>query len=193
MVIVITLPFFFPKEAEEITCFFQDGLERLHLRKPESTVAQVRELLSAIPAQYHSRIVIHEHFELLQEFNLAGVHLNRRNPEAPAGWKGHISISCHSLLELEARKKEGFDYLSLSPIYNSISKQGYEAAFSVQDLQDAHAKGLIDSRVMALGGICKENMAEVLSYGFGGVMILGYAWRNSSAFAKVSSLPTSTN
>lgn len=193
MVIVITLPFFFPKEAEEITRFFQDGLERLHLRKPESTVAQVRELLSAIPAQYHSRIVIHEHFELLQEFNLAGVHLNRRNPEAPAGWKGHVSISCHSLQELEARKKEGFDYLSLSPIYNSISKQGYEAAFSVPDLREAQAKGIIDNRVMALGGITDANKDEALGYGFGGVMILGYAWRNSSAFAKVSSLPTSTN
>lgn len=184
MTIVITLPYFFPEEAEMIIRFFQDGLERLHLRKPESNVAQVRELLEAIPAMYHSRIVLHEHFELLQEYHLAGIHLNRRNPVAPAGWKGHVSISCHSLKELEERKKEGFDYLSLSPIFNSISKQGYKAAFTPQELHDAHAKGIIDKRVMALGGICKENMAEALSYGFGGVMILGDAWKKKTEKAE---------
>lgn len=56
MTIVITLPYFFPEEAEMIIRFFQDGLERLHLRKPESNVAQVRELLAAIPAHDAGRL-----------------------------------------------------------------------------------------------------------------------------------------
>ena len=190
MFIVITLPHFFDGEAEAIIQKFQCGLQRLHLRKPESTADECRALLRQIPACYHSRIVIHDHFELTEEFGLLGVHLNRRNPMPPVGWKGSVSCSCHSLEELKARKAETwsvateegvlektFDYLSLSPIFDSISKTGYMAAFTPEQLRQAHADGIIDERVMALGGICHDNVDEALSYGFGGVMVLGDAWR----------------
>ena len=186
MYIVITLPQFFDKEAEAIIQMFQSGLERLHLRKPECKIEKMRDLIKAIPACYHNRIVIHEHFNLLKEFDLCGVHLNRRNPDAPKGWKGHISISCHSIEELAQKKKEGyvftdgsckpFDYLSLSPIFDSISKQGYNSAFSFEELNKAKLAGIIDNRVMALGGICSENVEKALEFGFGGVMVLGDAW-----------------
>lgn len=188
MYIVITLPLFFDKEAEAITQMFQSGLERLHLRKPECKIEEMRDLIKEIPACYHNRIVIHEHFDLLKEFDLCGVHLNRRNPDVPEGWKGHISISCHSIEELAQKKKEGyliadgsckpFDYLSLSPIFDSISKQGYNSAFSFEDLNKAKLEGLIDKKVMALGGICSDNVEKALEFGFGGVMVLGDAWKN---------------
>lgn len=167
---------------------FQSGLERLHLRKPECKIEEMRDLIKEIPACYHNRIVIHEHFDLLKEFDLCGVHLNRRNPDVPEGWKGHISISCHSIEELAQKKKEGylfadgsckpFDYLSLSPIFDSISKQGYNSAFSFEDLNKAKLEGLIDKKVMALGGICSDNVEKALEFGFGGVMVLGDAWKN---------------
>lgn len=176
MYIVFTLPHFFEGEADAITMMFQSGLLRLHLRKPGSTIEECRSLLRAIPQVYHNRIVIHDHFELLDEFALCGVHLNSRNPNAPEGWKGHVSISCHSLEELAERKKESFDYLSLSPIYDSISKTGYNSAFTHERLTKAQIDGIIDERVIALGGICNDNVHEALSYGFGGVMVLGDAW-----------------
>lgn len=175
--IVITQPTFFAGEAERIILMFQSGLQRLHLRKPDSTADEVRALLNGIPAVYHGRIVIHEHFELLHEFRLGGIHLNRRNPAAPDDWKGDVSISCHSLEELADRKKEPFAYLSLSPIFDSISKKGYCSAFTSEVLSRAQKQGIIDERVMALGGICRENVKDVLTYGFGGVMVLGDAWK----------------
>ena len=187
MYIVITLPYFFEGEAEAITLMFQSGLERLHMRKPECKIEEMRDLIKEIPACYHNRIVIHEHFDLLKDFNLCGVHLNRRNPKAPKGWKGHISISCHSFEELAQKKEDGyifadgscnpFDYLSLSPIFDSISKQGYNSAFSIEDLNKAKLDGIIDKRVLALGGICSDNVGKALEFGFGGVMVLGDAWK----------------
>lgn len=175
MYIVITLPEFFDGEAEAITLKFQAGLERLHLRKPESTADECRALLHQIPCCYHHRIVVHDHFELAEEFGLLGIHLNRRHPEPPAGWQGSISCSCHSMEEVEQMKK-CCDYVTLSPIFNSISKQGYNAAFTREQLLKAQADGIIDKQVMALGGISPENIEEALSYGFGGVMVLGDAW-----------------
>ena len=187
---VITLPYFWEGEADAIQMKFQSGLRRLHLRKPGSTIDECRRLLCTIPECYHQRIVIHDHHELLEEFHLGGVHLNSRNPSPRFNSKEGVtvSVSCHSIAELAKRKREGFvypdgthgdfAYLSLSPIYNSISKEGYNAAFSPDELHDAHRKGIIDSRVYALGGICHDNVDEALGYGFGDVMVLGDAWRH---------------
>ncbi len=163
---------------------FQSGLQRLHLRKPGSTINECRDFLRAIPSAYHSRIVVHEHYELLDEFGIGGVHLNSRTPRPSASFFANhpsisVSCSCHSIAELTEKKSEAYDYLSLSPIFNSISKQGYDAAFSHEELVKAKENGVIDHRVMALGGICHDNIDEAMAYGFGGVMVLGDAWNDT--------------
>lgn len=175
MYIVITLPHFFEGEADAITLMFQSGLQRLHLRKPGSTIDECRRLLRGIPAVYHRHIVLHDHHDLVREFSVGGVHLNGRNPEPPVDWQGDVSRSCHSLEEVQVWKGR-CAYVTLSPIFDSISKQGYNAAFTPEQLMQAKADGIIDQKVMALGGICADNVSEALQYGFGGVMVLGDAW-----------------
>ena len=76
---VITTPFFFEGESRIIIHLFREGMQRLHLRKPQSDIDKFRLLLDAIPVEYHSRIVLHEHFELTAGYRLAGIHLNSRN------------------------------------------------------------------------------------------------------------------
>lgn len=191
MYVVITLPHFYNEEADAITLMFQSGLQRLHLRKPGSTIGECRQLLRGIPEAYHSRIVLHDHHELVREFAVGGVHLNGRNPEPPAGWQGDVSRSCHSLEEVKEWKKR-CAYVTLSPIFNSISKQGYCAAFTPEQLRQAHEQGIIDKKVIALGGICADNIREAKEYGFGGVMVLGDAWKtplNSPSGKTLFSIP----
>lgn len=178
MFVIITKPEFFLEETERITQMFESGLERLHLRKPNCAIEEYKKILDAIPSCYHERIIIHEHFELLKEYDLAGVHLNRRNPEKPSWWKGHVSRSCHSINEVK-ECKHLYNYVSLSPIFDSISKQGYTSAFTQEELKNAHEKGIIDAKVLALGGITYQNMQDVMRAGFGGVMILGDAWKEN--------------
>lgn len=185
--IVITRPEFFVGEAAEVTHLFECGLERLHLRKPGSAKAECRRLLDEIPAAYHPRIVLHDHYALLADYNLCGPHLNARNPVAPAGWTGHVSTGCHSFDELRQCRTEGaptadgrrlpYTYIALSPIYDSTSKAGYRAAFTADELRGAQSAGLIDHRVMALGGIRPDRIEAVRALGFGGVMVLGDAWQ----------------
>jgi thiamine-phosphate pyrophosphorylase len=70
--------------------------------------------------------------------------------------------------------------VSLSPIYDSISKQGYRAAFTREELLKAAQDGIIDNKVYALGGVTFSRLEEVKALGFGGAMILGDAWRPQS-------------
>lgn len=174
--IVITSPGFLQGEADFIDRLFNHGLDRLHLRKPGADIGECRRLLDGISREWLPRIVVHDNFGLCREYGLGGVHLNGRNPMAPPNHKGSVSRSCHSLEEISRYKGE-CDYLTLSPIFNSISKQGYMAAFGPGQLAAARDSGLIDSRVIALGGVTLENIPRVKELGFGGVAILGDVWQ----------------
>lgn len=173
--IVITTPHFFAGEAEAITALFHSGLQTLHLRKPSASIAEIEKLLAKLPPQYMGRIVTHEHFCLVSDYHLKGIHLNGRNPHIPENYSGHISCSCHSLDEV-AQHKPTCNYVFLSPIYDSISKAGYASAYTHDSLLKACQSQIIDSRVVALGGISAKHFPEIQSLGFGGVAMLGDIW-----------------
>ncbi|MGN0036000.1 MAG: thiamine phosphate synthase [Bacteroidaceae bacterium] len=173
--IVITQPTFFVEEDKIITALFEEGLDILHLRKPGTAAMYSERLLTLIPEKYHRYIVTHEHFYLKQEFGLMGIHLNARNPQEPNGYSGHVSCSCHTFDELREKKKY-FDYVFLSPVFDSISKTDYRAAYPPEELRKAAKAGLIDKNVIALGGVCADNLLQVKDFGFGGAVVLGDIW-----------------
>ena len=173
--ILITPPTYFVEENKIITDLFDEGLDILHLRKPDTIPMYAERLLSLIPEQYHKRIVVHDHFYLKEEFKLKGIHLSQRNPTIPHHYKGHISRSCHSLEEVKKYKKE-CNYVFLSPVFDSISKMNYRSNYSNAELRKARKDGFIDKKVIALGGIDINNIKDVKKYGFGGAAILGALW-----------------
>lgn len=178
--IVVTAPTFFVEEDQIITALFEEGLDILHLRKPETPAMYSERLLTLIPSIYHKRIVTHEHFYLQEEFKLMGIHLNARNPNEPHDYSGNVSCTCHSLNELQS-KKHFYDYVFLSPVYDCITKQGISAGFTAEELRKAGKERLIDSKVMALGGITPDNILEIKDYGFGGAVVMGDIWNKFNA------------
>ena len=178
--IVVTTPTFFVEEDKIITALFEEGLDVLHLRKPETPAMYSERLLTLIPDKYHRRIVTHEHFYLKEEFNLMGIHLNARNPKEPHDYYGHISCSCHSVEEVKNRK-HFYDYVFMSPIYDSISKVNYYSTYTAEELREAQRAKIIDSKVMALGGINEDNLLEIKDFGFGGAVVLGDLWNRFDA------------
>ena len=137
-------------------------------------------LLTLIPEKFHHRIVTHEHFYLKEEFNLMGIHLNSRNPKEPHDYAGHVSCSCHSVEEVK-NKKHFYDYVFMSPIYDSISKVNYYSTYTAEELRQAQKDKIIDCKVMALGGINEENILEIKDFGFGGAVVLGDVWNKFDA------------
>ena len=140
--IVITSPEFLPGETELMQAMLEEGLDRIHLRKPGCTAAELAALIERFPAP---------------------------------GYRGTVSRSCHSLEEV-ATHRTATDYLFLSPVFDSISKQGYRSAFPPAALREAAAAGIIDEKVLALGGVSEANLPEVRDYGFGGAALLGDIW-----------------
>ena len=177
--ITITSPEFLSGEAIFIDKLFSQGLDLLHLRKPEASLEAYKRLLLQIPKHWYSRIVLHEHFALAEKFGLHGIHLNRRCSQVPDSFRGSISCSCHTLEEVK-KQKASKDYVFLSPIFDSISKVGYHAAFSPTLLKQTAIENVIDEKVIALGGITANNIPLVKEWHFGGIALLGDIWKRMS-------------
>lgn len=172
--IVITTERILSNEASAINQLFDCGLEILHFRKPYAGLEESENMLKNIDQSFHSRIVIHDHFQLIEKFGLKGIHINRRNSEIYRKSGITFSCSCHSLEEVAAAWK--YDYVFLSPVYDSISKIDYRKGFTARQLSKAGMKGIINDRIVALGGITSENIPEISRYGFGGIAVLGTLW-----------------
>jgi len=77
--ILITDPNFIPDEEKFINALFNEGLEILHLRKPEATALEMHKLISKIDEKFHSLIMIHSQYKLLETFQLRGLHFTEKS------------------------------------------------------------------------------------------------------------------
>ena len=189
--IVISKESFFPEEACWINAMMSKCHFILHLRKPFASEAELETLLHQIHPVYYNRMVLHDHYALAEKYRLKGIHWNARNEdfkmEGEYWQKASISRSCHSIPEVEMYKDQ-YHYVTLSPIFDSISKQGYKAAFSKNELKSAIEQGIINHQVIALGGIDSSNIHQLSSMGFGGVAVLGTIWNHTSLKSVINEL-----
>ncbi len=188
LAILITASSMKSGESDILTDLFEAGLERLHLRKPDASPAQVRKLLDSIAEKHHKKIVVHRFPELLNDFSLGGYH--HYAGESLFKTQGTTSRSLHSLGELK-NISEPMDYCFFGPVYESISKKGYvpkvsmpELGATLHTLKKAKTKKPL---VYALGGVRRRKIPELFNLGFDGVTLLGSIWGKRdpvSAFEK---------
>lgn len=177
--ILITLPDSFPNEATICNALFRRGLQTLHLRKPSFAEADYRRFLNAVDTRFRNRIVIHDFFHLVTEFGLKGIHLSTKKQPTfvRKPWHKQVSASCHSFNEIRNLPFKA-DYCFLSPVFDSISKTGYKSGFSEDEI-----RGFLKETatpVIALGGVCAENLPRVWEMGFSGAAILGAIWNENA-------------
>jgi thiamine-phosphate pyrophosphorylase len=184
VLIVITSPDKIPNESALINQLFAQGLKILHLRKPSWTKPDFEALLKSInPANKH-KVVLHQFHELASKYNVKGLHLREENrkqlsllelKELSKELKRKnltFSSSFHSIEEIILNGNV-FDYVFLSPVFDSISKPGYVGSkFNVQSLK-------FETKVIALGGIDKFNIVSIRKMGYDGAAVLGAIWGES--------------
>ena len=171
-IIAITSPKVTDADEYIIKGLVNRRIDVVHFRKPDSGIEECRSLLLKLTSGERSKIVIHDYPSLYEEFSLLGIHVNKNVTSLPEGYSGLKTRSCHSFEEVEMYKDD-YDYLFLSPIFNSISKQGYMSSFSDAELLQASKEGIIDRKVIALGGVTFDKIPYLKELNFGGVAMIG--------------------
>jgi thiamine-phosphate pyrophosphorylase len=165
---LITEPEAVADEAAKIAFALDAGIDWVHLRKPAWSASQQRELINRLEPRHRLRLRLHDCFELLDDYELGGVQLNGRHPQAPASARS-VARSCHTVEELQSA--QGLAYATLSPIFDSISKQGYRSPFRLEELR-------LPPHTVALGGVTPDSFALLKRIGFeGAAMLGGIGWR----------------
>ncbi len=182
--IVITPPEDHARERAAIIGILRCTPALLHLRKPGRDADALARRIEAIPDELHHRIMVHGHPALLRRFGILGIHFpeSQRPRDAPAVQRFRqtrpacrLSTAVHRLTDIP-RLDGLFDAILLSPVFDSISKPGYRAAFGAEALQRRLAA--TDQAVIALGGIDAERIPAAAALGFDGVAVLGAVWND---------------
>jgi len=173
MIILISNPAPVHDEHKIISQIFDEGLEVFHLRKKEYPESELRTFIEHIPEEHWEKIVLHSHYYMAAEYGLRGIHVPPTfKGEAPGGI---LSVSFHSTEEI-LKSEIPFDYGFLSPVFDSISKEGFKSRFNAGELKlflkDMKAK------IIALGGIDEDKIETVREMGFSGIALLGAVWQN---------------
>lgn len=173
--IIMTKPTFFVEEDKILTALFEEGLDNLHLYKPDSSPMYSERLLTLLDDSCRKKITVHEHPYLKEEYRLKGIHIDSAEGNVPMGYKGHMTRTCRQLNELKLAKRNS-DYVFLRNIFDSQTNANEKSTFSMSELEEAAKHGLIDKHVYAQGGINMDNIRAIKDLGFGGVVICGDLW-----------------
>ncbi|KAF6259609.1 thiamine monophosphate synthase [Scenedesmus sp. NREL 46B-D3] len=183
--VLITPPTINSTEPQLCNALFAAGLQVLHVRKPTAAVQEVRHYLQQLDSQYLQRVMVHQHHDLAFDFNLKGIHFKEKDRPAPPITRTRPglfqSTSLHSITEV-LQDWQNLDYAFLSPIFDSISKEGYAAA-NFDPVRLTTALGTAQMPVYALGGITSERLPAVRDMGFAGAGILGAVWATEDPVA----------
>ncbi|HIA37536.1 MAG TPA: thiamine phosphate synthase [Flavobacteriales bacterium] len=192
-VIVLSTSKKYDDEEQIVSEMFKQGLQYFHLRKPNFSKSAMMNYLDAIPKKYHNRIVLHSKHSLAKTYNVKGIHLTKKHRQRVlrTWWQIKqiksnkpnliITTSFHSL-ETITGNKNNYNYVFLSPVFDSISKKNYQGKFN-----DSNLKLVLDNlktKVIALGGVDITTIKEVQEMGFDGMGFLGGIWKSTNPLAQ---------
>ena len=187
--IVISPPENKTDEINILHSLFNCGLQTFHLRKPDFSQKEIEEYLLDISPKFYPRIILHNHYELALKYGLKGIHLTEKSKKNTSKiFLDHfknksISASFHAIDDV-LKCRRNYEYVFLSPVFNSISKKEYASRFHNQSISTLFDK--IKKRkkyilpVIALGGINLQTINQAKQLGFSGAAMLGGIWENDN-------------
>jgi thiamine-phosphate pyrophosphorylase len=160
-----------------------------------SIIGETTAMALRLSKKYDAYVYVNSHPEVVSKMEAHGLHL-------PWGWSVSksreivgvdvpIGVSTHLLEEAVKAYLDGADYITLSPIYESISKPGYRQGLGLHELRKVAET--IHIPVIALGGIDPGRAWSCLSHGARGVAVMGAVIQSNDPYRVVKTLVEETS
>jgi thiamine-phosphate pyrophosphorylase len=169
----------------------QGGGRWLLLRDKDLEASARRNLaarLAGVARHYGMHLSISRDVDLAAEIG-ASVHLQSAAAVSAArqrlGCDAVIGVSAHAQSDVVAAAAAGADYVTLSPIFLTVSKPGYGPALGVAAIAPAARHGI---SVLALGGVTTDAIGPCVEAGAGGVAVMGEVMRSDHPGRSVGGL-----
>lgn len=185
--IAFTNPYEITFEADVINRLFREGLDELHIRKPQFTKVDTIQFIEKIDEEHRSKIILHSYYQLAPKFNLGGVHIDSEWRKSSLlnyilkkiilrNKQFKIVSSSHNYHIIE-QKHFAVDEMIIGPVLCKTSETNSNPTMRIDGLEKAlkHKK----QRVAGMGGVTAQKMDFFEVLGFDAVVIQSAIWKSS--------------
>ena len=154
------------------------GIRAVQLREkdiPSREILDMAYRLRALNSRYKAMLFINDRIDIALCVGADGVHLGQASLPASAVRKivrrtMLIGVSTHSLKEALEAERDGADFITFGPVYQTPSKMKYGKPIGVEALRDLRKN--ISIPIIGIGGINLDNAEEVINAGADGVAMI---------------------
>ncbi len=157
------------------------GVRDLQLREKDLPLKDLHSLavvLKQMTERYGARLYINDRVDIALMVGADGVHLPENGMPANEVKACYphllVGVSTHSLDGAKQAKKDGADFITFSPIFETPSKMKYGPAQGLEALRTVCQE--VTLPVLGLGGISKDRVSTVLDQGAHGVALISGIW-----------------
>lgn len=154
------------------------GVRAVQLREKDLAGRELfilAEKIKTLCEHYHAYLFINDRIDVAMGVDADGVQLGSASMPVEAarallGQKKMIGVSTHSLREAQEAQQAGANFILFGPVYFTPSKAAYGKPHGLAPLKEVVEN--ISLPVYAIGGIKRDNIAEVKKTGIRGVALI---------------------
>lgn len=124
--------------------------------------------------KYKVPFIIDDDIDLVLKLNADGIHIGQKDEDIENIRKKIpnkiIGLTVSNEDEFSNSKIEMADYLGVGPVYNTFSKKNPAQTIGVSGIKKI--RNLTNKPIVAIGGIKKENIKEIIKNGADGVAVI---------------------
>jgi len=196
--LIVTDPQKSPWTAEEIVkIVLEAGCRWVMYRDKAATIEIFRQtaaVLVGLCDKFNAKVCINEKIDVAEGLAGTGIHLQSSYDVPSAKSRlcpsALIGVSCHSISEAQKAEKLGADYVTFSPVFETLSKPGYGPLVGLEGLRNASQRLTIP--IIALAGINSSNASQCMESGARGIAVMGGVMRSSDPLNEVTALISAT-
>ena len=154
------------------------GVRAIQLREKDLNTKDLLELaykMRELTKKYHAKLFINDRVDIALAVDADGVHIGQKSIPAHAvrkivQEKLLIGVSTHSLDEALEAERDGADFITLGPIYETPSKLKYGKPIGVNTLEIV--KSHVSIPVFGIGGMKLDKVRELMETGADGIALI---------------------
>lgn len=154
------------------------GIKAVQLREKDLPTRELLHMaygMRDLTTRYGAKLFINDRLDIAMCVNADGVHLGQSSIPAYAvrkvvGDKMMLGVSTHNLQEASEAEKEGADFITFGPIYQTPSKMKYGEPVGLESLIEVKEK--ISIPIFGIGGIKIDNAKDVIGAGAYGIAVI---------------------
>lgn len=184
------------EHLENIQQACQSGAELVQLRLKNYSEKKI--LKAAIEAReitghFQTRLIINDHYKIAKEVKADGVHLGKSD-SCPTTARKHlyswqiIGGTANTLQDCTTLINKNVDYIGLGPFRFTTTKENLSPVLGINGYLTILEELKTDTPIVAIGGIEKEDVLDIIMTGIHGVAMSGAITKDFNSISKINNV-----